>query len=292
MDHPAKLSIGLIGSGRVGAPMAAALKRAGHRVAATTAISRKSKDRVGALLPGVLVKEPHDVADGVDLLLIAVPDDVLPELVDGLVSTGSITAGQMVVHTSGRFGTNVLSPVYSVRALPMAIHPIMTFTGTTIDIQRMVGTPFGVSAPDPLLAIAQALVVDLGGEPIVIAEEKRTAYHAALAWSSNFLATVVNQGKELTADLGVDDPSRLLAPLLGATLDNALRYGDSAMTGPIARGDAEAIRKHREILESYSPAVRSAYLALARLTAERAMSAGILGVAAAEGLMDVLSEPS
>lgn len=289
-EHPAKLRIGLIGSGRVGAPMAAALQRAGHRVVAATAVSRKSKERVGALLSGVLVKKPHDVTDGVDLILIAVPDDVLPELVKGLVSTGSITAGQIVVHTSGRYGTDVLKPVLEVNALPVAIHPVMTFTGTSIDLQRMVGTPFGVTAAEPLLPIAQALVVDVGGEPIVVPEEKRAAYHATLAWSSNFLATIVNQGKELASDLGIEEPARLLAPLLGATLDNALRYGDSSLTGPISRGDAETVRAHREVFAKHSPAVQSAYLSLARLTAERAIAAGILDVASAERLMDVLSD--
>ena len=288
MEHPAKLRIGLIGSGRVGVPMAAAWQRAGHKVAATAAISRASKDRVGALLPGVLVKKPHDVSENVDLLVLAVPDDVLPELVQGLVSTGSISAGQMVVHTSGRYGTNVLHPVYSANALPMAIHPVMTFTGTSIDIQRMVGAPFGVTAPDQLLPIAQALVVDLGGEPVIIPEAKRPQYHAALAWSSNFLATVVNQGKEMVANLGVDNPSFLLTPLLNATLDNALRYGDTSMTGPISRGDAATVRAHLDVIAD--PILRGAYLALARLTAERALAAGILDIASAERLMDVLSQ--
>lgn len=288
MDHPAKLRIGLIGSGRVGVPMAAAWQRAGHRIVATTAISRQSKDRVGALLPGVLVKKPHDVSEDVDLLVLAVPDDVLPDLVEGLVATGAITAGQMVVHTSGRYGTNILKSVYGANGLPMAIHPVMTFTGTSIDIQRMVGAPFGVTAAEQLLPIAQALVVDLGGEPVVIPEEKRPHYHAALAWSSNFLATVVNQGKELVGALGVENPSFLLTPLLTATLDNALRYGDSALTGPISRGDADTVKAHLAVITD--PALRGAYLALARLTAERALAAGILDLVAAERLMDVLSE--
>lgn len=289
-EHPAKLRIGLIGSGRVGAPMAAAFQRAGHRVIATTAISKASKERVGSLLPGVLVKKPHEVSDGVDLLLLSVPDDSLPELVQGLVATGSITAGQIVAHTSGRYGTGVLDAVREVNALPIAIHPVMTFTGTSIDIQRMVGVPFGVTAPEALLPIAQALVVDLGGEPVVVSEEKRAAYHATLSWSSNFLATVVNQGKEFARELGVEEPSRLLGPLLSATLDNALRYGDTAMTGPVSRGDAQTIRAHREEMARFSPAVQGAYLALARLTAERAIAAGILSVVDAERLMDVLSD--
>jgi predicted short-subunit dehydrogenase-like oxidoreductase (DUF2520 family) len=290
VEHPARLRVGLIGSGRVGAPIAAALRQAGHRITGISAISRDSCERADALLPGVPIKEIADVCQDADLLLLTVPDDVIGEVASGLVATGAITAGQLVLHTSGRFGTAVLDSVLEVQALPIAIHPVMTFTGTSVDIHRLHGTPFGVTALGPLLPIAQALVVDIGGEPFVVAEEDRPRYHAALAWSSNFLATIVNQGTELISDLGIDEPERFLAPLLGATLDNALRYGDTSLTGPIARGDVNTVHAHREVFTAHSTSMERAYIAMARLTAERAIAAGLLDLEDAERLLGVLSE--
>lgn len=290
-DHPARLRVGLIGSGRVGAPIAAALRQAGHRITGISAISTASRERADALLPGVALKESAEVCQDADLILLAVPDDVIAELASGLVATGAITAGQLVVHTSGRFGVGVLDPVLVAKALPIAIHPVLTFTGTSIDIQRLVGVPFGVTAVDPLLPIAQALVVDIGGEPFVVAEADRPRYHAALAWSSNFLSTLVNQGTEFIRDIGIEDPGHFLAPLLSASLDNALRYGDSALTGPIARGDVETVRAHRDVMTAHSRAVERAYIAMARLTAERAIAGGLLDLDDVERLLDVLSEP-
>lgn len=290
LEHPARLRVGLIGSGRVGAPIAAALRQSGHEISGVSAVSLESRERAESLLPGVPIRETEQVCADVDLVLLTVPDDVIGEIVEGLVATNAITAGQIVVHTSGRFGTEILRSVLTVQALPIAIHPVMTFTGTSVDVQRLQGTPFGVTAVDALLPIAQALVVDIGGEPFVIAEADRPGYHAALAWSSNFLATVVNQGSELMADLGITEPSRFLAPLLGASLDNALRYGDSALTGPIARGDVETVRAHREFFTAHSTSLERAYVAMARLTAERAIGAGLLDLEDAEHLLGVLSE--
>lgn len=289
-DHPARLRVGLIGSGRVGAPIAAALRQAGHRITGISAISAASRERADALLPGVPIKESAEVCEDADLILLTVPDDVIGELASGLAATGAITAGQLVAHTSGRFGVAVLDPVLQVQALPLAIHPVLTFTGTSIDVQRLVGVPFGVTAVDALLPIAQALVVDIGGEPFVIAEADRPRYHAALAWSSNFLATIVNQGTDLLGDIGIQHPGHFLAPLLGASLDNALRYGDSALTGPIARGDVETVRAHRDVMTAHSRPVERAYIAMARLTAERAIAAGLLDLEDVERLLDVLSE--
>jgi predicted short-subunit dehydrogenase-like oxidoreductase (DUF2520 family) len=287
--HPARLRIGLIGSGRVGVPLAVAFGNAGHQIIAVSGISQASTSRIAALLPNVPVKEPHAVCDGADLVILAVPDDSLADLIAGLVATGAITAGQMVLHTSGIYGVGVLDPVLSAHALPLAIHPVMTFTGTGTDVQRMAGASFAVTAPDVLLPIAQALVMDLGGEPFVIAEEDRIAYHAALAWSSNFLATLINQGAEILHGIGVANPERVLAPLLGASLDNSLRYSDASLTGPIARGDVVSVEKHRHFFSDCSPGVKQAYLAMARLTAERAIAAGLLSIEAAGSLLNVLS---
>lgn len=288
--HPARLRVGLIGSGRVGAPIAAALQQAGHQISGISAISSASRERAAVMLPGVPIVETSAACDGADLILLAVPDDVIGEVAAGLVSTGAITAGQLIAHTSGRYGTRVLDPVLTARALPLAIHPVMTFTGTSVDIQRLQGTPFGVTAVEALLPIAQALVVDIGGEPFVVAEADRPRYHAALAWSSNFLSTIVNQGVDLVRDLGIEDAPRFLAPLMGASLDNALRYGDSALTGPIARGDVDTVRAHRSVMTAHSRPVERAYIAMARLTAERAIAAGLLDLEDVERLLDVLSE--
>ena len=207
------------------------------------------------------------------------PDDVLPGLVAGLSATGTSLEGRLLAHTSGRHGIAVLAPATSRGALPLALHPVMTFTGRPDDVDRLVGISFGVTAPEPLRTAAEALVIEMGGEPVFIEESSRGLYHAALASAANHLVTLVVQAAELLGVAGVADPA----------LDNALRLGDAGLTGPVARADAETVAGHLEALREASPEALRAYVALARLTADRALAAGILDPPAAQRLLDVLA---
>ena len=287
-DRPARLAVGVIGTGRVGAVLGAALARAGHRVVAAYAVSAASRQRADALLPDVVLATPPEVFAASDLVILAVPDDALPGLVEGLVATGSIRAGQIVLHTSGRYGADVLEPATRLGALPLALHPAMTFTGTAVDLERLAGAMFGVTAPEPLWPIAEALVVEMGAEPMRIAEGDRTLYHAALAHGANHLVTLVNDAMDLLRDAGVAEPDRTLAPLLSAALDNVLRQGDAALTGPVARGDASTVAQHVAAIDEVAPEAVAAYVALARRTATRALASGRLRAADAEPLLDAL----
>ncbi|HYN57567.1 MAG TPA: DUF2520 domain-containing protein [Motilibacterales bacterium] len=284
-----RLAVGVIGVGRAGAPLAAALARAGHPLVGAHAVSERSRRQMDLFLPAAPLLSAAEVMAAADLVLLTVPDDVLPELVLGLADTGAVTPGQFVVHASGRFGTAVLEPATRLGALPMALHPVMTFTGSRSDLDRLAGCPFGVTAPLVLRPVAEALVVEMGGDPMWVPEEARPLYHAALANGANHLVTLIAQTLDLLAIAGIDDPAGLVRPLLTAALDNVLAMGDDALTGPVARGDAGTVAAHLEALSHAAPEARAAYVAMARLTADRALAAGRLDPAAAESLLDVLT---
>ncbi|MEU9416122.1 DUF2520 domain-containing protein [Streptomyces sp. NPDC051000] len=289
-DRPARLTVGVVGAGRVGPALARALQQAGHRPVAVSGVSEASRRRAARLLPDVPVVPPAEVLERAELVLLTVPDDALPSLVEGLVETGAIRPGRLLVHTSGRYGTAVLDPARRAGALPLALHPVMTFTGTEVDVQRLAGCSFGVTAPDELRLAAEALVIEMGGEPEWIAEESRPLYHAALALGANHLVTLVAQSMELLRTAGVEHPDRMLGPLLGAALDNALRSGDAALTGPVARGDAGTVAAHVAELRRHAPATVAGYLAMARTTADRALAHGLLKPEFAEDLLGVLAD--
>ena len=289
-ENTVRLNVGVIGTGKAGAVLGAALKRAGHQINACTAVSEISKLRADLLLPGVPVTDVNEAVAHRDLVLLTVPDDVLPDLVNGLAATNVVSPGTFVMHAAGRYGTEVLDPLTAQGCLPLAIHPVMTFTGTSVDLSRLDGCAFGVTAPDLLRPVAEALVVEMGGDPVWVPEENRLLYHAAIAGGANHLMTLVNQTMDLLRLAGIEDPQRLTAPLLGASLDNALRHGDTAVTGPVVRGDAGTVAEHLAIMYSVSPVVGDAYRAMARLTAERAMEAGTLKAESAAALLNVLGQ--
>ncbi len=290
-QRPGRLGVGVIGAGRVGSVLGAALRSAGHAVIGVSAVSEASRERAETLLPGVPVLEIPDIIERAELVLLTVPDDALPALVEGLAQLKSWQAGQLVVHSSGRYGIGVLGPARAAGAIPLAIHPVMTFTGLSLDLGRLPDSTFGVTAPSAVLPIAQALVVEMGAEPVVIEEESRPLYHAALAHASNHLVTIAAQSAQLLSDLGVQHPDRMLSPLMKASLENALAAGEGALTGPVARGDAGTVVAHREALEGHdAPDTLQAYLGMARATAERALERGVLPAALGAAILAALAD--
>lgn len=291
-EKPPRLDVGVVGTGRAGSVIGAALKRAGHQIKACTAVTDLSKLRAEALLPGVAILSIEETVADRDLILLAIPDDVLAEVVSGLAATNAVSPGTFVLHLSGRYGIDILRPLTEQGCLPLALHPVMTFTGTSIDLNRLSACPFGVTTHQTLRPVAETLVMEMGGEPVWVPEASRSLYHAALTFGANNLMTLVNQTSELLESAGISNPESLVAPLLSASLDNALRNGDSALTGPIARGDAQTVREHLRVLANFDPAVNQAYRSLARLTAVRALASGVLQPQNAESLLALLAEQS
>jgi predicted short-subunit dehydrogenase-like oxidoreductase (DUF2520 family) len=286
--------IGVVGAGRVGAVLAAALRNAPpagrYDVVAVAGESPASRTRIETLLPGVHVDKPTAVARACDLLLLTVPDDMLENVVNMLSASGAIRRGQYVAHTSGRHGLAVLAPAAERGARVLAMHPAMTFTGTHVDLARLSGCVFGVTATEHTRALAETLVADLGGTPIWVPEDRRTRYHAGLAHGANHMVTLVAQAMDLLRESGADDPAATLRPLLTAALDNALSYGDAALTGPIVRGDVNTVRAHLADIAVSSPATLESYVAMGRATANRAVLDGRLLPIRAARIIGVLND--
>lgn len=284
--RPARLKVGVVSAGRVGTALGVALQRVDHVVVACSAISQASRRRAEGWLPDTPIMPVADVADGAELLLLAVPDADLSALVSGLAAVGAVRAGTIVAHTSGANGIGVLAPLASQGAVPLAIHPAMTFTGSEEDIARLADSCFGITAADEIgYAIAQGLVLEIGGEPLRVREEARPLYHAALAHASNHLVTLLADavtalraalaghellGQELVRDEPGGIAERVIGPLARAALENTLRRGQAALTGPVARGDSAAVTGHLSALSALDPDLAQAYRVNALRTAQRA----------------------
>lgn len=286
---PNRLGIGIIGAGRVGAVLGLALQRAGHSITAVHAVSDASVTRAETLLPGVPILEIPDILRRSEAVIFAVPDDALEPLVDGLAAAVHIQTGHLLVHTSGRYGTQVLDSVREYGAIPVAIHPAMTFSGLSLDADRLQNTAFGITA-DPVVApIAEALVVEMGGIPVTVPEHARPAYHTALAHASNHLVTLTAQAQAMLEAAGIDHAPKLLGNLMNASLDNALTNGDKALTGPVSRGDTGTVTKHlASLAELDDPDLYETYRSMALATARRAHEAGFVTDAKLDELVHIL----
>jgi len=280
----ARPTIGVIGAGRVGLALAAGFARAGHHLVGVAPRSPQSRDSAGRRLPGVSLLDAADVAVRAGVLLVTVPDDAVADVVAGLARRGALHEGQAVVHTSGRHGLAVLDAAAAAGAIPLALHPAMTFQGTADDVERLAGTHFGVTARGRHWALAEQLVAALGGHPVSVPEELRPLWHAGLAHGANHLVTLVSSALEVIRATGASDPAAVLRPLLTAALDGALASGMDALTGPVARGDARTVTAHLDALDAAAAGERPLYLALARATADRTPRGS------SPALVDVLSD--
>ena len=168
--RPARLAVGVVSAGRVGAVVGAALgRRRAPRRRRLRGLPGVGQPGRGAAARTSRCVPPDEVVAGADLALLAVPDDVLPGLVRGLAAAGCFRPGQIVVHTSGAHGVAVLDPAAEHGVLPLALHPVMTFTGRTEDVARLAGCSVGVTATagdEAAWSVGEALVVEMGAEPV------------------------------------------------------------------------------------------------------------------------------
>lgn len=290
------LTVAIIGPGRAGTALGLALVAAGHRVSALYARSPDGRRHAAAVFPGATVSATPTAAVALaEVILLGVPDDRIAEVATQIAPAVAarrahhrlVGPGPLVVHLSGRYGTAPLGPVAAAGARVAAIHPIMTLSGALVDADRLAGTTFGVTtaAGDGDTAeLVRHLVEGLGGQVAVIPEENRAIYHAAMVLGGNFGATLATAAGRLAAAAGVPDPSGALGPLLRTSLDNALAGGERTMTGPVRRGDADAVATQRTALARLDPHLADAYAALAVLTADLLETAGLLGAEAADGI--------
>lgn len=268
-SDPPYRRIGIIGTGRVARAMALALH---DHTTDPLLVWGRDPARRDVMVAGIgHARAAHDltaIASACDLILIAVSDDAIADLVVSLAQQLPADAAPFILHVSGRSGAVLLTPLAQRGALTAAVHPAMTFTGDPVqEAARMVDARFVVTA-DTKAAItaAQALVALLGGIMEQVEEAQRALYHAALCHAANHLVTLIAGARDALAAAGIAEPGALLGPLVRAALDNSLDRGMAALSGPLLRGDGDTIADHLTALSADSPDLLPVYRAMATAT--------------------------
>lgn len=285
-----RFRVGIIGAGRVGPVIGRALQIVGHEIIGITRSSNPQRNDAAEAILGAAVIEP-DEACRADLVVIAIPDDQIEPLTQGLAKLGCFRPGQVVMHTSGVHGINVLEAAQAAGALPIALHPAMTFTGTSLDVERLQMCPAAITATAVALPIASALAMEMGMEPCVVEEEDRTLYHAGLTHGANHLVTLVNEALSILEAAGIENPELYIRPLLNAALDRALSEGAHGLTGPVRRADTGTLKDHQKALtEAGLNSILESYKNMARTTAHLAGDNLLLGENQVQAVLRALGE--
>lgn len=255
---------GLVGPGRAGTLVAHALGAAGVPVVRVAGGSEASRARLRSGLAGVREVPVEEVAQGVDLVVIATPDAAIAEVVDGLVRADALDASHGVVHLAGVHGLAPLRRAGLAGARIAALHPATTVPTGARDPALLHGVAWGVTTVAGDRPWAHGLVRDLGGDPFDVPEDARVRYHAALALASNAVGAAVVAARRALIGSGIEAPEQLVAPIAHASVDATSIGGAAALTGPVVRGDTATVAAHLAALEEDLPEVAAAYRGLSR----------------------------
>ncbi len=260
---PATRTCALVGPGRAGGAVGAALVAAGWRVGRVAGRSPEADSvRAAAARFGAEAASVESAGRGATLVLLATPDGSIRE-VAGVVAP-SLEPGALVVHLSGAFGVDVLDAIAAGRddVELGALHPLQTLPSVELGAARLPGSWAAVAGPPRV----HDLATELGLVPFTVDERHRAAYHAAASVASNHVVALLGQVERIATAAGA--PFAAFEPLVRATVDNAFALGpQAALTGPVARGDVETVARH---LAAVDEEERRAYKALAGAAARLA----------------------
>jgi predicted short-subunit dehydrogenase-like oxidoreductase (DUF2520 family) len=236
-------TIAIVGDGRLGRALTAALRTAGVRASGPH----------GRGFNGARVAPDRTAPDGPyganpDAVLLCVPDAEIA------AAAAAIAPGPLVGHCSGATPLGALAPHEA-----FGLHPLMTVTHAGADFAGAGAAVAGTT--ERALRLATRLAEHLGMRPFVLAEDDRAAYHAGASMASNFLVTLEQAAQRVS---GVQ--RELLVPLVRAAVDNWATEGGASLTGPIARGDEATVVRHREAIADRAPDLLELYDALADAT--------------------------
>lgn len=266
----------LVGAGRCGLQLARAMTAAGFTLVGIETRSPRGRARARRALPGVPTLDPASDLPDAEAILVAVPDSALAGCARDLAPRLA-PATRLLLHTSGLFPASAMAPAAGSGRSVGSLHPLVSFASGTGPAVPLLGVTAAVEGDPAAVSEARALARALGMRPVRVAAERKPAYHAAAAVAANLTHTLVVEAKATLMRVGFSGRGAAAAvrPLLATAMDAALAaHGIESLTGPLARGDAAAVRLH---LAALAPEAADAY---------RAVGALAVAALAAQDLLD------
>ena len=267
------MRIALVGAGNVGTAVARMLSRR-HEVVAVASRSLDSALEASRRLEEDVYRM-EDLPEA-DVTLIGASDAAIAEIDERIAER--VREGSYVCHFAGAYGPSILGGTLAAGASACATHPVQAIYSVEAGLERLPGSAWGVTCSDPGAeeVMVELIDRDLHGFPVVLPEELRPIWHAASVMTSNGIAALMGIGESLLAEVGVDDPPRVLGPLAAGTVQNARDGGGGAatLTGPVVRGERETITRHLTALADRTAVHGERYRAVAAMIVRVARDAG------------------
>jgi len=267
-------SVLIIGCGAVGASLGRAIAGStGHRVVGVhDAVAGRTTAAGKALGVAAFPDLTLEAVSGAQLVLVAVPGPGIRKVAEAAAAAGAACDHQIWLHCDGREPASSLGALDGMVRGIGTLHPACAFPPGAVT-PLVPGCGFAISGDEAAVAAAADLARDLGGFSLQVADDARDAYHAAAVMASNCAVALLCKARDVLSESGltVEDAERLVVALASSAIGASREHGlEAALSGPIRRGDAKAVRRHvealarsQEALEIYGTLGRAA-LVLAR----------------------------
>lgn len=269
-------TVAIIGPGRVGTSLGIFAARAGYRVVAVGGRHEEStRQAAGRIDKGVRACDMGEAAQLAQMVLLCVPDDAIEDVCGELAEQKSFVKGAVVVHCSGALSSEILAKARQCCGCSVgSMHPLQTFPTVDAALERMSGTYCFFEGDEGAIPVIEGFARNVGLIPVQIQTTSKTLYHAGAVMACGYLAALMDGAMMLAEKAGIDRATAWssLEQLAGATLANIGEMGTlDSLTGPIARGDSETIRRHLEELDSMPGDVGSVYRTMGLYSLEMAV---------------------
>jgi len=288
-----KWKIGIVGCGRVGRALAIGLKNAGYPIALLVDNNRRLLFTLQRLFLDTKITPAFSDWPRVDVLFLAVNDDAIADTAKQIAASGATLRDTVVAHTSGALTSDVLAALKPKGAHLASVHPVQTFSGAHRDVRNLSGIYYALEGEPVALERLREIVRNLHGTPLELRKEDKVRHHLACVMASNYVIALVNVAANLLKPVGLDEEEakQVLLPLLQASVRNvANRSLAAALTGPIARGDVNTVRRHLELMKEAHPDLLPVYAELARMTVRLAQKQPGAPVDSLQKIADLLGK--
>ncbi|MGH9316165.1 MAG: DUF2520 domain-containing protein [Thermoanaerobaculia bacterium] len=264
-------SLTLVGPGRAGRALARSWRGAGGRLEDVIGRDRFSAERAVREIPGGNPRALAEARSDCDILVLAVPDDVIAPV--ALTLAGQVSC-RIAFHLSGALSSEALRPLAQAGVSTGSLHPLRAFTGAPAETWR--DALVAIEGEEEAARSAVALAGAIGARAQRISSEGKALYHAAATLAAGGTVALLSLAASAWVAAGFPEPearAALAALAVGAASAAGEQPFNDALTGAVARRDIGTIRAHAEALRG-SPGALQVYALLAEETLRRTPGRG------------------
>lgn len=263
------MKIGFIGAGKVGTGLGIYFKNHGYMLSGYYSKTALSAETAAIATQSKFYQKDEELVCDSDIIFITTSDDQIETVCQSLANRKAFLLNQLVIHCSGALSSSILRSAKQCGCFVYSLHPLQSFADVTSAVADLPKTVFSLEGDIEKIHVLEELLQQTSNPYFIIQPETKILYHAAACIISNYLVTLMDQGITVLDRIGINREKsfKAMMPLIMGTIKNIEQFGtEKALTGPIARGDAQTVQRHIEEFETKLPDMLEFYKHMGMLT--------------------------